>query len=92
MTGANISLATLLGTFPSKVRTLILKNTGTGSIFFGNSAMVKATLVGVIDKIAPGERYVIGGYRNIDDIDWTSFSLAGDNNGDVVIVSGQTVS
>ncbi len=74
------------------VRTLILKSRSADEIFIGESADVNSgTLVDVIDVIAAGERYVIGGFKNADDINWQNFYVLG-TNGDKLIVSGQTVS
>jgi hypothetical protein len=90
--GTPIALATLAGSAPSAVKTLILNNTGTSPIYLGISTMVKATLAGVIDIIQPAERYTIGGYKTSDDISWGGFYIDGDNNGDKLLVSGQTIS
>lgn len=89
--GTRIRLGAALGATdaPALVRTLIFKSLGTGTISYGDASLVLPT-TGVIDTIASGERVVIGGYRNLNDIAWKDFYVDGDT-ADVLLVSGQTI-
>lgn len=92
-TPINLGVSLVAASVPVNVKALILYNSGSSLMYLGSStSMTKATLAGVIAVIQPGERFVIGGASQTDNIAWGAFWVDGDTNGDVLLVSGQTVS
>jgi hypothetical protein len=90
--GAEISLATLAAGKPARVKTLVVDNTGTGDVFIGTPGIDVNTLAKVILRIPAGQSRSIGGIKDINDLDWSSFVIHGNGAGDIVLITGQTVS
>lgn len=92
-----IGSATPLSSFaagkPPTLKTLTIDNSlGAGTAYLGASGMNKTTLAGVVLVIPAGQFRSIGGYVQQNDIIWTGYYVDGDNAGDLVNVTGQTVS
>lgn len=90
--GSAISLSTIASGKPTRVRTLSIDNTGTGTMYVGKSTMNITTLVDVVLRIPAGQSRSVGGVNLADDINWDVYTVHGDTPGDLMLITGQTIS
>lgn len=90
--GAAIPLSNYATGKPKNLKTLLIDNTGTGTVFIGSSDMNITSLAGVVLRVPAGEYRSIGGVISANNIEWEGFYIHGDNAGDIALITGQTVS
>lgn len=92
--GGAVALSTLAVSTPHRhVKTLYIDNSlGVGNVFLGAATMNISTLAGVVIVIPAGQAKSIGGFKDHNEIDWTVYYVHGSNAGDLVNITGQTVS